>query len=113
VLAINTHSDWREVEASNLKNGFSVVMRCLDVLRHNMESGGCAADLEMRAADKSSVFDFDRKKELIALGEEAVKKSLGELETFFGTGLGAYFARKKLSYCGIRLDEKFSPQGKI
>jgi NTE family protein len=94
VLAINTHSDWHEVDAANLKNGFSVVMRCIDVLRHNLESGGCAADLEMRAADKSSVFDFDRKKELVALGTAAVQKSMGELETFFGTGLGAYFARK-------------------
>jgi hypothetical protein len=65
----------------------------------------------LQAADQTSVFDFDRKKELVALGEAAVRQSAGELDAFFGLGLVARYIRKTKKTCGICLEGKYAETG--
>jgi NTE family protein len=111
ILAVDTHSSWRETPASGYKTGIGVVMRCFEVLIHAAEAYHPKADMVLYAADQTSVFDFERKKELVALGEAAVRQSAGELDAFFGLGIAAYFYRKKHRSCGIRLEGKYAEAG--
>jgi hypothetical protein len=54
--------------------------------------------------DKTSIFDFSRKKELIELGEAAAMQGKSELDAFFSAGFkGVLFRRKKRS-CGLEID---------
>ncbi|MDR1390289.1 MAG: patatin-like phospholipase family protein [Treponema sp.] len=105
VLAVDTRR-WRVLPPHSFKNGTQVVMRCFDALIHVSETEESAgrADLLIHAVDKSSPFDFSRKKELVALGEAAVRQSAAELGAFFGSGVKAAFARRGLSSCGIHID---------
>jgi NTE family protein len=111
ILAVDTHSSWREIPAPGYKTGIGVVMRCFEVLIHAAEAYHPRADMVLYAADESSVFDFDRKKELVALGEAAVRQSVGELGAFFGSGLLARYIRRKHKFCGIRLEGKYAETG--
>jgi NTE family protein len=111
ILAVDTHSNWREVPASGYRTGIGVVMRCFEVLIHAAEAYHPRADMTLYAADETSVFDFDRKRELVALGEAAVRQSAGELGAFFGSGLLARYIRKKHKFCGIRLEGKYAATG--
>jgi NTE family protein len=111
VLAVDTHSEWREIPASSCKTGIGVVMRCFEVMIHAAEAYHPGADMVLHAADQTSVFDFDRKKDLVALGEAAVRQSAGELDAFFGRGLVARYIRKKKKDCGIRLEGKYAETG--
>ena len=111
VLAVDTHGVWKEVPADNYRTGINVVMRCFDVLVHAAQNNYPAPDLVLYAADQSSVFDFGRKKELIALGEAAVGQSARELDAFFGAGPAAYLGRKATRSCGIRMEGKYAASG--
>jgi NTE family protein len=108
VLAVDTHNEWREVPAANYRNGAAVVLRCFDVLLHTADQSKARAELTLFAADRSSVIEFERKKELIALGEAAVARAAPELNAFFGSGPAAYFARRRRRTCGIRMEGKYT-----
>jgi NTE family protein len=109
-LAVDTRR-WRNLPADTFKNGVSVVLRCFEAMIHVSETEGeseDAADLLLHVSDKTSAFDFSRKRELIKLGEAAVRESTAELERFFHGGgisrvLGALTRRRGVS-CGIRLE---------
>jgi NTE family protein len=117
VLAVDTRK-WRRVPPEYFKNGINVMLRSFDVLVRMLEhnrldansrtagnrSARRRADLVLYAVDKSSAFDFSRKQEILALGEEAVRTSRTELEAFFGGGIGSLLARRRYRDCGIRLD---------
>jgi len=109
VLAINTRGAWAPQEAAHFKTGINVVLRCFDILVHDLEKAGPRADLELWASDKSTVLDFDRKKELVALGEAAVEKGAACLGAFFGSGVGAALARRKNKTGGIRMEDYYAP----
>ncbi|MDR0402253.1 MAG: patatin-like phospholipase family protein [Treponema sp.] len=109
ILAVNTEGKWQE--ESVYKTGVNVVLRCFDMLTRAVEVHQPRADLEIRAADSTSVFDFDRKRELIALGEAAVQQSAGELRGFFGSGLFARRIRKTKKTCGICIERKYAEAG--
>jgi NTE family protein len=111
VLAVDTHGKWKETPASGFRNGISVVLRCFEVLIHAAEAYHPRADMVLHAADETSVFDFDRKKELVALGEAAVRQSSGELGAFFGLGPFARYIRKRKKDCGICLEGKYAETG--
>ena len=111
VLAVDTHGVWNEVPADHYRTGLNVVMRCFDVLIHSAQNNYPAPDLLMHAADQTSVFDFSRKEEMIALGEAAAAQSARELDAFFGLGPVAYFGRKTGRTCGIRIEGKYAASG--
>jgi NTE family protein len=111
ILAVDTHSKWKEVSASHYKTGLSVVMRCFEVMIHAAEAYHPRAGMVLHAADQTSVFDFERKKELVALGEAAVQQSAGELGAFFGLGLVARYIRKTKRDCGICMEGKYATTG--
>ncbi|MDR1506364.1 MAG: patatin-like phospholipase family protein [Treponema sp.] len=111
ILAVDTRGKWREMPASGYKTGISVVMRCFEVLIYTAESHRPPADMVIQAADFSSMFDFDRKKQLVALGEAAVRESGKELDAFFGSGIAAGLLRKKYKSCGIRQEGKYAETG--
>ncbi|MCL1814303.1 MAG: patatin-like phospholipase family protein [Treponema sp.] len=110
ILAVDTLR-WRHIPAVALKNGLSVVMRCFDTIIHiseteteNLEE---PPSLLVHISDKTSAFDFSRKKELIELGEAAAVQSKAELDAFFRKGIKGAAARRKKKRCGIELEEYF------
>jgi NTE family protein len=117
ILAVDTRR-WHNIPAISFRNGISVVMRCFEAMIHVSETEGShgqsrseAAEppnLVLHAADKTSAFDFSRKKDLIILGEAAVHQSSAELESFFSTGLKSVLARRNRISCGIQTDTYYS-----
>jgi NTE family protein len=62
------------------------------------------AGLTIRAASAASPLDFDRKEELVRLGERAVLENKKVLEAFFGKGLRAAAIRRRVRECGVSPD---------
>jgi NTE family protein len=117
VLAVDTRK-WRRISPAHFKNGVNVILRCFDIAVRRAEwytlgqNKHSRPDLTLYAADKSGVFDFSRKQELIALGEEAVKASGAELAAFFSGGPFSALARRQKRNCGIQLDNYYkNPAG--
>ena len=110
ILAVDTRR-WRNVPADSLKNGVSVVMRCFEAMVHVSETEGMYGDahpnLLIHSSDKSSAFDFSRKKELLALGEMTAVQSKDELDAFFRAGFKGALARRRKISCGIELEDYF------
>jgi NTE family protein len=112
VLAVDTRV-WRNVSQEHFKNGINVLLRCFDVILKTSEqyrvegrsrgSRRRRADLVLHVTDKTSLFDFSRKRELLSLGEAAVRASEAELNAFFSSGLGSALARRKKRDCGLQL----------
>lgn len=117
ILAVDTRR-WRTIPAASLKNGLSVVMRCFDALVHVSETAGFGVEAEtapqpnltLKVADKTSAFDFARKRELLALGEAAVKQSGPELAAFFSAGISGVLSGRRRSSCGIVMDTYYGEQ---
>ncbi|MDR1306638.1 MAG: patatin-like phospholipase family protein [Treponema sp.] len=112
MLAVDTRR-WRNVPADSFKTSIFVVMRCFEAMVHvsetdeRSEETAAPPNLVLHAADKTSAFDFSRKRELLRLGEEAVHRSVTELETFFGAGFRAALSRRRSESCGIQSDSYF------
>jgi NTE family protein len=112
MLAVDTRR-WRNVPADSFKNSIIVVMRCFEAMVHvsetdeRSEETAVPPNLVLHAADKTSAFDFSRKRDLLRLGEEAVHRSADELETFFGAGFRAILSRRHSGSCGIQSDSYF------
>ncbi|MDR0600156.1 MAG: patatin-like phospholipase family protein [Treponema sp.] len=113
VLAVDTRR-WRNLPPAAFKNGISVVMRCFEAMVHVSETEPAVQPrragrafppvLMLHAADRTSVLDFSRKKQLLELGRDAVYESQAALGAFFGGGVKAALARRSLSGCGIQTD---------
>jgi NTE family protein len=104
VLAVST-GHFRALPADSFRTGPKVIFRSFDViLKMAGEKARPKAGLTLYASDKTSVLDFSRKKELIALGERAVRESEQALGAFFRGGPWGWFARKQFRECGIRED---------
>ena len=54
------------------------------------------ADLVIDASSRASLLSFERKRELIDLGEQVVRDNEKALAAFFGGGPRAYLVRKRL-----------------
>jgi NTE family protein len=111
MLAVDTRV-WRRVSPEHFKNGINVLMRCFDVLMRKTEQYR-PAELTLGVSDRSSVFDFSRKQELLALGEAAVRVSGTELDAFFGAGIRSALDRRKYRACGLRLDGYYGAPGEV
>jgi NTE family protein len=59
------------------------------------------ANLTIHAAAAASPLDFDRKEELVGMGERAVLENKEILAAFFGKGLRAAAIRRRVRKCGI------------
>jgi NTE family protein len=110
IIAADTRR-WRNMPAGSLKNGLSVVMRCFDAMIHISESEKESEDelpsLLLHASDKTSVFDFSRKRELVELGEAAAVQSKAELDAFFSAGFKGALARRRKIDCGIEIEDYY------
>jgi len=111
ILAVDS-SRWRNIRTDSLKNGLSVVLRCFDAMIHVSETIGdsevARPNLLIHASDKTSAFDFSRKRELMDLGEAAAAQSYVELDAFFGTGFKGALARRHKVRGGIEMESYFS-----
>ena len=110
ILAVDTRR-WRNIPAHSLKNGINVVMRCFETMIHVSEAENEFEDtlprLLITISDKSSAFDFSRKRELLELGEAAAAKSKAELDSFFSAGFRGVLARRRKIRAGMELDGFF------
>ncbi|MDR0555382.1 MAG: patatin-like phospholipase family protein [Treponema sp.] len=84
-----------------MKNVPQIVLRCFDTALNTMNGMREKADLTIHAVSSATPFSFFRKKELITLGEQAVRENLSVLESFFGRGPVAWLARRRYRDCGI------------
>ncbi|MDR2485372.1 MAG: patatin-like phospholipase family protein [Treponema sp.] len=106
VLAVNVIA-FHTVSLASLRTGPQVLYRSLEVALQSMtQRNKPQADLTLYASDKGSPFNFARKKEFIALGEQAVRISEKHLEFFFSKGIGSTITWKRYRECGIISDVK-------
>jgi NTE family protein len=97
ILAIDVHS-FKKLPVSALKNAPQIVYRSLELAVHRMDQeSGRKAALTIYAGDETSVFNFYRKKELISVGERAVRDNKKQLAAFFGTGVRAALALRRFT----------------
>ncbi|MDR2797143.1 MAG: patatin-like phospholipase family protein [Treponema sp.] len=83
VLAVDVYH-FKTVLASDLKTGPHIVYRAIEVAINTMERKRSApADLTLYTADQASPFNFFRKKELIEVGEQAVREREPQIQAFF------------------------------
>jgi NTE family protein len=61
-------------------------------------------DLTIHAVSTASPLEFDRKEELVRLGERAVLENGETLTAFFGKGLRAAAIRRRVRECGVSPD---------
>jgi hypothetical protein len=62
----------------------------------------------IHASDKTSAFDFSRKRELMELGEMVVTQSKNEIDAFFSAGLKGTIARRKKVSCGVIMEDYYA-----
>jgi NTE family protein len=85
-----------------LKTFSKVVYRSVEAMLNMAEKKRHPGEtLILRAANGAIPFDFSRKRELVDLGERAVRVSKKALVPFFSGGPAAYAARKRYRECGI------------
>ena len=110
ILAVDTRR-WRNIPPEKLKNGLSVLMRCFDAMIYvseaEEENVQEPPNLLIRVSDKTSAFDFSRKRELVELGEAAVVQSKSKMDAFFRKGIKGAVARRKKKICGIDIEEYY------
>ena len=107
ILAVDTRR-WQIIPPAALKNGLSVIMRCFDAMIYVSEAEDQSLEdppnLLVRVSDKTSAFDFTRKRELLELGEAAAVQSKAELDAFFRKGIKGAVSRRKKKTCGIDME---------
>jgi NTE family protein len=93
---------FRPASPVDLKTFSKIVYRSIEVMLDIAEKNRRSkATLTLRAANGAIPFDFSRKRDLIELGERAVRESQKALLPFFSGGPAAYAARKRRHECGI------------
>ncbi|WP_038078179.1 patatin-like phospholipase family protein [Treponema primitia] len=90
------------VALSDLKTFSKIVYRSIEIMLDGMErKRRPGATLTIHAANGAIPFDFSRKRELIELGERAVRESKEAVLPFFSGGMIAYATRRRRRECGI------------
>jgi NTE family protein len=97
ILAVDA-GQFKNKKASDLVSAPKILYRCLEVVLYRLhrQRQERSADLVITASNRTSFLSFDRKRELIDLGEQAAKDNEKALAAFFGSGPRAYLARKRL-----------------
>ncbi|MDR2536182.1 MAG: patatin-like phospholipase family protein [Treponema sp.] len=86
---------------SAFKTGPQLIYRFMETTMHLMsKKRQTQAELTLCASDKTSPFNFARKKEFIELGEKAVRISAKQIESFFSKERSG-ITRKRYIRCGI------------
>ncbi|MDR2552264.1 MAG: patatin-like phospholipase family protein [Treponema sp.] len=117
ILAVDTRR-WQDMPPDTFKNGFSIILRCFEAMVHVSETAAARKKrrdrsppvLVLCASDKTPVTGFSRKRQLLKLGQAAVRTSGAELGIFFGTGFRAAAARFRRPFdrCGIQSDTYYT-----
>jgi NTE family protein len=97
ILAIDVGS-FKTKSASDFDSAGKIVFRSLEValnLMHRQARKDHEALIIPATDNKSTPLSFFRKKELIALGKQAVQENEKALDAFFGSGIRAMLARRK------------------
>jgi len=90
VLAVNVNS-FARVKAEELKNGPQIIIRTIESVLYNLNKEKMdKADLTIDVLDDATPFSFDRKNELISLGENTVRENLEQLTKFFKSRSGLF-----------------------
>ena len=101
ILAVDVNI-FRTRAPEDLKTLPGILYRSLETAFHLLDTKEkVRADLTIHAAVTASPLDFDRKEELVGLGERAVRENRKVLEAFFGKGLRAAMIRRRVRDCGI------------
>ncbi|MDR2518829.1 MAG: patatin-like phospholipase family protein [Spirochaetaceae bacterium] len=104
VLAVDVVA-FQTARLSSLKTGVQIIYRSMEIALKSMTvKSKRQAALTLRASDsRASPLNFARKKEFIALGEEAVNVSHEPLSAFFSRRIGSGIPWKRPRECGIIL----------
>jgi NTE family protein len=97
ILAVDV-GQFKNRKAADFVSAPKILYRCLEiVLRrlHRQKQEYCAG-LVIAASGNASLLSFNRKQELIGLGERAVRDNENALAAFFGSGPRAWLVRKRL-----------------
>ncbi|MDR1956560.1 MAG: patatin-like phospholipase family protein [Treponema sp.] len=101
ILAVDV-CHFRAVPVSELKTGPHMVYRAIEVALNVMErKRRFPADLTIYAANQASAFNFFRKKELIELGERAVREGTPAIRAFFSGRRKLLEHQTQEAQCGI------------
>jgi NTE family protein len=104
VLAVNV-GNFSAKAVSDFKNGAQIVYRSLEVILNMLKRKETArADLTIHASNALTVFDFSRKRELVALGERVARENEKALRAFFSGGIQAWLTRRLHRKCGVSLE---------
>jgi NTE family protein len=97
ILAVDV-GEFRNKKAADLASAPKILYRCLEIVLHRLhrQKPKYNANLVITASSKASLLSFERKRELINLGEQAVKDNEKALAAFFGGGPRSYLVRKRL-----------------
>ena len=97
ILAVDV-GEFRNKKPEDLASAPKILYRCLEIVLHRLhrQKQEYNADLVIDASSGASLLSFDRKQELIGLGEQAVKDNEKALAAFFGGGPRSYLVRKRL-----------------
>ncbi|MDR0709470.1 MAG: patatin-like phospholipase family protein [Spirochaetaceae bacterium] len=97
ILAVDV-GEFKNKKVADLVSAPKILYRCLEIVLHRLhrQEQKHNADLVIAASNKVSFLSFDRKRELIDLGEQAVRDNEKALAAFFGGGPRAYLVRKRL-----------------
>ncbi|MDR2435591.1 MAG: patatin-like phospholipase family protein, partial [Treponema sp.] len=97
ILAVDV-GEFKNKKIADLVSAPKILYRCLEIVLHRLhrQKQKHNADLVITASNKASFLSFDRKQELIDLGEQAVRDNEKALAAFFGGGPRAYLIRKRL-----------------
>ncbi|MDR1418799.1 MAG: patatin-like phospholipase family protein [Treponema sp.] len=99
ILAVDV-VNFRPVASQDIKTVPDILYRSLEASLHLMQTREYEnASLTIHASDASSPFDFDRKKELVSLGEQVVYENEKTIRTFFS---GMFLFQKGKKECGVK-----------
>jgi NTE family protein len=101
ILAVNVQS-FAPVSIMELQTFSKILYRSLKLLLNvGDKKFRPPATLTIHASDGTAPFDFSPKRELIELGERAVRENKDAVLPFFCGGLSAYVERKRRRECGF------------
>jgi NTE family protein len=97
ILAVDV-GEFENRKPADFVSAPKILYRCLEIVMHRLhrQKREYNADLVITASSKASLISFERKRELISLGEQAVKDNEEALAAFFGGGPRSYLIRKRL-----------------
>jgi NTE family protein len=103
-LAVDV-SNFAARPTEDFKTGTQIVYRSLEVVLNALgRKREVGADLTIHASNDISAFEFSRKRELIALGERAVRENEKVVRAFFSGGIRAWVIRNRRRECGVPLE---------